>query len=361
MNRRDFLVAGAIAGGVTLAGGLAEAKDHGKFKTPIIDTHAHWYPKAWVDMVDQDGRKYGANVGKNKQGYVTFSTYKFTAIFSPDFVDIDERLKAMDKQGVDMHALSLTAPMVYWAPPDFGLALSQAFNDSCIEAHAKYPRRFVGMATLPMQDPKLALQELERVSKSPAMRGIYLSTVPAGHEMDYQEFFPIYAKCEQLGWPIFLHPTDTVGPERMAKFYLRNLLGNPYEGGLAAAYLIFGGVLDAFPKLDVMLPHGGGTFPWLSGRFDRGVQVRRRPGAEELKDQKQPATAYLRRFHYDTITHNPKILSYLIDYVGADRVVLGSDYCYDMGYDMPVQVLKNVPAKQRSLILGNNAAKLLKI
>ncbi len=123
----------------------------------------------------------------------------------------------MDKQGVDIHALSLTSPMVYWAPPDLGLALSQAFNDSCVEAHAKYPKRFVGMAMLPMQDPKLALEELERVSKLPGMRGVYMSTVPAGREMEAREYFPIYARCEQLGWPIFLHPVDAVGSERMPK------------------------------------------------------------------------------------------------------------------------------------------------
>jgi aminocarboxymuconate-semialdehyde decarboxylase len=357
MNRRDFLVGSAIAGGLTLTDGLAMAEDHaGSVRTTVIDTHAHWYPQAWVDLAAKEGPKYGAKIGKTDNGYVTFATPKFTAVFSPAFVDLDERMKAMDKQGVDMHALSLTSPMVYWAPADLGLTLSQAFNDSCVEAHAKYPGRFVGMAMLPMQDPKLALQELERVSKLKGMRGVYMSTFPADREMDYKEYFPIYAKCEQLGWPIFLHPVNPVGADRMKRFYLGNLIGNPSESGLAAAYLIFGGVMDAFPKLDVLLPHAGGTFPWLSGRFDRGVACR-----PELKHMKQPATDYLRRFHYDTITHNPQLLSFLIQYVGADRVVLGSDYCYDMGYDMPVQAISKVPASQRSLILGSNAAKLLRI
>ena len=364
MNRRDFLVSTAIAGGVSLTGPLATAQQTTAAsqtsvgpRTPVIDTHAHWYPQAWVDMVAKEGPKHGAKVGTNQKGYVTYSLGKFGAVFSPDFVDLTERIKAMDKQGVDMHALSLSTPMVYWAPPDLGLALAQVYNDSCVEAHAKYPKRFVGMATLPMQDPKLALQELERVSKLPGMNGLYLSTVPAGHEMDFREYFPIYAKCEQLGWPIFLHSVDIIGEmERLPRFYLRNLLGNPYETGIAAAYLIFGGVMDTFPKLNVMLPHGGGTYPWLSGRLDHGVKVR-----AELKHMKQPATAYLRRFHYDTITHSPQMLAYLIEYVGADRIVLGSDYCYDMGYDMPVQVLEKIPAAARSLILGDNAAKLLQI
>jgi len=358
MNRRDFLVRSAIAGGVSLAGPIAQMKAQNRVdaRKPVIDTHAHWYPPAWVDLIARNGAKWGAQVGKNDKGYVTFYTPKFTAVFSPNFVDLSERLQAMDRQGVDVHALSLTNPMVYWAPADAGLALSEAFNDSCVEAHARYPKRFVGMAMLPMQDPKLALGELERVSKLAGMRGVYMSTWPAGQEMDYKQYFPIYAKCEALDWPIFLHPVDTVGLDRTARFYLRNLCGNPYDTGLAAAYLIFGGVMDAFPKLQIMLPHGGGTFPWLSGRFDRGVACR-----AELKHMKQPATAYLRRFHYDTVTHNPQLLAFLIQYVGADRVVLGSDYCYDMGYDMPVQMLNKTPLAQRSLILGANAARLLKI
>jgi aminocarboxymuconate-semialdehyde decarboxylase len=212
------------------------------------------------------------------------------------------------------------------------------------------------MAMLPMQAPKLALRELERVSKMPGLCGVYMSTFPAGREMDYAEYFPIYAKCEELDWPIFLHPVEAVGQERTARFYLGNLIGNTAESGIAGAYLMFGGVMDAFPKLQVMLPHGGGTFPWLSGRFDRGVAVR-----PELKHMKQPASSYLRRFHYDTITHSTQILAFLIQLVGADRVVLGSDYCFDLGYDAPVQVLDKFPEAERSLILGGNAAKLLKI
>src|ERR1035437_4123432 len=123
MNRRDFLVSTAIAGGVSLTGPLATAQQTTAAsqtsvgpRTPVIDTHAHWYPQAWVDMVAKEGPKHGAKVGTNQKGYVTYSLGKFGAVFSPDFVDLTERIKAMDKQGVDMHALSLSTPMVYWAP-----------------------------------------------------------------------------------------------------------------------------------------------------------------------------------------------------------------------------------------------------
>jgi len=143
----------------------------------------------------------------------------------------------------------------------------------------------------------------------------------------------------------------------MREYHMRNLCGNPYEAAVAAASLIFGGVLDAFPGLDFMLPHAGGTFPWLIGRFDHGVEVRK-----EFKHMRQPASAYLRRFYYDTVSHEPRIIRFLIDLVGADRVVVGSDYNFDMGYEQPVDFVERVPGlseREHKLITSDNAARLL--
>ena len=191
------------------------------------------------------------------------------------------------------------------------------------------------------------------------MRGAYMATSVNGTNLDEQAFFPVYAKCEELRWPIFLHPTDTLAPERISKYHLRNLLGIPYEHGVAAASLMFGGVLDTFPRLEVLLSHAGGAFPWLIGRMDHGTKVR-----AELKHMKRLPSKYLRRFTYDTITHSPQLLSYLVGLVGADRIMLGSDYCFDMGYTQPVRFLDRVPglsARDRGLMLGGTAARLLKI
>lgn len=326
---------------------------------PVIDTHAHWFPAEWVKLIETDGPKNGAKLGRNDKGHPTFITEKMVQTFAPAFIDLDLRLKAMDDTGVDVHALSLTSPMVYWAPPAFGLALSQCYNDAASRAHAKHPKRLIGMAMLPMQAPDLALKELERAAKLPGLRGLYIATNINGTELDDKSFWPVYAKCEQLGWPIFLHPVDTIGMDRTKRYYLRNLLGNPYDSGVAAAHLIFGGVLDEFPKLEIMLPHAGGTYPALVGRLDRGTQVR-----PELKHMKQMPSAYLRRFTYDTIGHNDQIVMNLIRLVGADRVMLGSDYCFDMGYDRPVDVverLTDLPTGERDLILGKTAARLLKV
>src|SRR6202049_4963084 len=323
-----------------------------------IDTHAHWYPEDWLRLFAKDGAAEGATLERDGKKY-TIRTQRIVNAFDEEFVDLGLRLQGMDRQGVALHRVSLRAPMVSWASPGFGMALAQAYNDAAAAAHARHPDRLVGLAMLPMQAPELALQELERAAKLPGMRGIYLATHVNGTELDDKRFWDVYAKAEELGWTIFLHPIDTIGRERTTRYYLKNLLGNPYDTGVAAASLIFGGVLDAFPKLEINLPHAGGTFPWLIGRLDHGTKVR-----PELKHMRQLPSAYLRRFTYDTIGHNDEINANLIRLVGADRVVLGSDYCFDMGLADPlgdVERLDALTAAERDLIVGQTALRLLRL
>ena len=324
-----------------------------------IDTHAHWYPPEWVDLIRREGEQHGAKLVRHERGHLTVQVpgIALRGNFLPTYVELAERLKLMDAARVDMHALSLTSPMVYWAPPEFGLKLSQVYNDACAAAHEKYPQRFVGMMMVPMQAPELAVQEIERAAKLPGIRGLYMATHVNGKNLDDESLWPVYASCEKHGLPIFLHPVSPVGTERMRKYHLGNFLGNPYETGIAAASLMFGGVMDEYPKLDVMLPHAGGTFPHLIGRMDHGTTVR-----AECKHMTKPPSSYLRRFHYDTITHSDSILLNLIRQVGADRVVMGSDCPADMSYTQPVQVIERIgelTASEREAIVSGNAARLL--
>jgi len=323
-----------------------------------IDTHAHWYPAEWLKLFDRDGAREGAKLERSGRRY-TIRTERISNGFDEEFVDLGLRIAGMDRQGVDVHALSLTAPMVYWASPAFGLALAQAYNDAAAAAHTRYPERFVGLAMLPMQAPELAVKELERAARLPGMRGLYMATNVNGADLDEKRFWDVYAKAEELGWTVFLHPLDTIGRERTTRYYLKNLIGNPYDTGVAAAHLIFGGVLDAFPKLEFNLPHAGGTFPWLIGRWDHGTRVR-----PELKHMPRLPSEYLRRFTYDTIGHNDQINLDLVGLVGADRVVLGSDYCFDMGLTDPVgtvERLAGLSQTDRNLILGLTAAQILRL
>jgi aminocarboxymuconate-semialdehyde decarboxylase len=233
------------------------------------------------------------------------------------------------------------------------------WNDSAAAAHLRYPERFLALAMVPMQDANLAVQELDRASNLPGIRGVYMATHINGKNLDDKAFWPVYARCETLGLPIFLHPIDPVGADRMRSYYLRNFIGNPTDSAIAAASLVFGGVMDAYPKLEVVLPHAGGTFPWLIGRMDHGSSVR-----PETKHMTKAPSSYLRRFHYDTITHSGPILLDLVRMVGADRVVLGSDHPADMSYERPVDMVERVSeltSRERDLIVGGNAMRLLKM
>jgi aminocarboxymuconate-semialdehyde decarboxylase len=323
---------------------------------PTVDIHAHWYPEEWLALFAKDGAAEGASLERSGDRFMLRAKH-ITNAFDERFVVVDERVKAMDARGIDVHALSLTTPMVYWASAPLGLALSQAFNDAASAAHRKHPQRLVGLAMVPMQAPDLAVRELERAAKLPGMKGMYLATNVNGEELDERKFWDVYARCEELGWAIFLHPVDTIGLERTKKYYLKNLCGNPYDTGVAVAHLIFGGVMDRFPKLEVNLPHAGGTFPWLIGRWDHGAKVR-----PELKHMKQPPSSYLKRFTYDTIGHDDRINANLVRLVGADRVTLGSDYCFDMGLDDPLATVNRIAGlsgEDKERICGGNARKLL--
>src|SRR5690349_15864350 len=324
-----------------------------------VDIHAHWYPEEWLALFAKDGANEGASLERKEGGGFVLRAKNISNGFDERFVVVDERIKAMDQRRIDVHALSLTTPMVYWASSALGLALSQAFNDAASAAHKKHPKRLVGLAMVPMHAPELAVRELERAAKLPGIKGMYLATNVNGEELDERKFWDVYAKCEELGWTIFLHPVDTIGQDRTKKFYLKNLCGNPYDTGIAVAHLLFGGVMERFPKLEVNLPHAGGTFPWLIGRWDHGTKVR-----PELKHMSQPPSAYLKRFTYDTIGHDDRINANLVRLVGVDRVTLGSDYCFDMGLDDPLATVNRIAGlseEDKQRICGGNALKLLRL
>jgi aminocarboxymuconate-semialdehyde decarboxylase len=323
-----------------------------------VDVHAHWYPKAWLDLVARHGPAHGIEwkeiEGKGPQFRIGHLS---TGPAGPRYVDLDARLEAMDEQGVAVHALSLSQPMAYWADAQLGERLSIVYNDQLAAAHAAHPDRLVGLATLPMQAPELAVKEVRRAARLPGVRGFYLATRVNDKELSDASFFQVYEAIEALGLPVFLHPVFVIGHERLEKHYLTNLLGNPFESAIAAAHLIFGGVLDRFPKLDIALPHAGGAFPWLVGRLNRGWEKR-----ADLKHIEHQPLDYLRRFHYDTIGYSDPVVEYLVKQVGADRILMGSDYCFPVAYEQPVDVVVSNPliaAGDRHAILEGNARRLL--
>jgi aminocarboxymuconate-semialdehyde decarboxylase len=325
-----------------------------------IDIHAHYFPEAYLATLEQRGPAFGITVDRSDPaGPAIASGPALGGVLRREFFDLEARLREMNRTKVAVHALSLTFPMVDWADPDLGVELARVVNDALSAAHGTHPDRFVGLATLPMQDPKRAVEEVDRAARLPGIRGVYLATNINGRDLDDPAFAPVWERIAARRLPAFLHPMNVIGAQRLAPYYLGNLLGNPFDTAVAAARLIFGGVLDRFPTLSVCLPHAGGALPYLIGRLDRGQRVR-----PELRHMKRPPAAYLRRFTYDTISHAPASLGYLVQLVGADRVMLGSDYCFDLGVERPVDVLTRLAGlsrADRAKILSGNADKLLKL
>jgi aminocarboxymuconate-semialdehyde decarboxylase len=322
-----------------------------------IDIHAHFYPAELIATWKAEGPRCGGEVGEVEGKPVLKAGPVQAGPLNPRFTDVGARIQAMDEQGVALHALSLSLPMVYWADAALAQKLSEAYNDAAAAAHKRHPDRLVSLAMLPMNYPEAALNELERVRRLPGTHGVYMATTITGRELSDPLFFPVYEAIEAAGLPVFLHPNTVIAPERLKAHYLQNLLGNPFETAVAAAHLIFGGVLDRFPKLTVCLPHAGGAFPYLVGRLNRGWEKR-----PELAHHKTSPLEYLRRFYYDTISYHVPALDYLKSLVGADRVMMGSDYCFPIALEHPVETVTSHPGftvEERALVLEGNARRLL--
>jgi aminocarboxymuconate-semialdehyde decarboxylase len=367
-TRRRLLGAVTAAAGSLILGRPASAAQSPQSPSPLpgslaakvksIDIHAHYYPESYCDLVGGEGKQFGGAFTCDDSSFAFKTPAGGLGPLPMKFINVDERIKDMDASGVDIQAISLSVPMAYWADRPFNAKLARVWNTAASRVYQQHPTRFVVLATLPMLNATDAIDELERASELPGVRGVYMGTNINNRDLDDPLFAPVFARIEQLNLPVFLHPQQTVGGARLNDFYLSNLLGNPFDTAIAGSHLILGGVLDRFPTLQVTLPHAGGALPGLIGRLDAGWTVR-----PETRRLAQRPSSYLRRFSYDTVSHSGPVLDFLIEHIGVDRLVLGSDYCFDMGYDQPVRFLDRIDltAEQRADILGGNASRLLRI
>ncbi len=272
--------------------------------------------------------------------------------------DPEKKTRDMDEKKIGLYVLSSTPfAFFYEVEDDLAVELAKFQNDQLSEMVKRYPDRFSAMATLPLQVPNEAEKELERAVKKLGLRGVEIGSHVGNRELGDEVFWPIYKTLEHLNMPIFIHPHHVAGMERLEDFYLSNLIGNPLDTTIAAAQLIFTGVLEKYPGLKIILAHGGGQFPYIVGRMEHGYQVR--PECKE-KVHLSPM-AFFKNFYFDIITHNPDALQYLIRIAGSDHVLLGSDYPYDMGDPDPVQTVSKLPgikAADRRKIMRENAIAL---
>jgi aminocarboxymuconate-semialdehyde decarboxylase len=271
---------------------------------------------------------------------------------------VQQRLKDMDKMGIDVQAIS-TSPMQYYyrLEADLGRQTSRKINENLASIVEDHPDRFVALATLPMQEPSLAVAELEYCMKELGFRGMEIGTNVRKVELSDERFNPLWAKAEALGAVIFLHPSGFTDTSRMKEHFLTNVIGNPLDTTFALSHIVFGGVLERYPKLKFVAAHGGGYLGHYPARMDHAYRVR-----PECHDYiKRPPSYYMKKIYYDTMVFGETQLEHLVNLWGADRVVIGTDYPYDMGYYKPVDFVNgaNLTRDQKEQIIGGNGAKLL--
>jgi len=326
-----------------------------------IDIHTHILPENIPNFREKFG--YG--------GFVSLDHHKpcCAKMMMDDkfFREVDDncwsdevRIKQCDEQGVDVQVLS-TVPVMfsYWAKDEDTLTVSEFLNDHIADIAERNPKRFIGLGTIPMQNTALAIQELIRC-KEIGLRGIQIGSHINDWNLDRAELFPIFQKCEELEMSIFVHPWDMMGKEKMEKYWLPWLVGMPAETSLAICSMIFGGVFERLPNLKVAFAHGGGSFPATIGRIEHGFNVR--PDLCAIDNKVNPRD-YLGNFYLDSLVHEPKMLDFIVDMMGEDKICLGTDYPFPLGELEPGKLINemNYTNAKKAKLLAENALNWLGI
>jgi aminocarboxymuconate-semialdehyde decarboxylase len=349
--------ANSYAGAPTISGAPSPWNVPQRPGPPVsIDVHTHWAPEAYL--------KAKAELGRPDQA-------------KPANYDMDQRIKWMDAHGVRMLVLTLGGFMPWqWVTPDQGAHIAQVTNDAAVQVDTAFPDRFIAAIEVPAGDPDGSLKELNRMAGKPGMVAVHLPNSLAGREYLFEPAFDrVLARCEQLGLPLIIHPLDGepnwYAGHRLADQYsgptptappaslfpgLTNQVGETFEQATTASKLIVSGTLDKYPNLQIIISHAGGAFPYIVGRLDHGS------GNGKLQ---HPIKDYIRRFYYDSLTYYPITLRYLIDLVGSDRVVLGTDNAFNQvttqGQPHSLVDQLNLPAPDRDLILTGNLTRLFRL
>jgi len=354
-SRRNFLKTGIVFCGCCLLEARAQAQEPRKLPVVVsgkrvktIDVHSHCH-----------FREAGALLGAEA------NTVQLPPVngAAEAFIEIDKRLAAMDSQAVDMEVLSIN-PFWYGRDRDLAAQIVKIQNEKLAELCASKPDRFAAFASLTLQAPDLAVTELETAVRKQGLKGVAIGGMVNGVEFSDPKFHPVWAKAEELGVPLFVHPQGVaeLNKRLSGNGWLGNTIGNPLETTIALSHLIFEGTLDKFPGLKVIAAHGGGFLPSYADRSDHACLVGPKGCNPDIKLKKKP-TEYLKQLYFDSLIFTPEAIRHLVAQVGASQVVLGSDYPYPWELH-PVDHIfasSSLSDAEKADILGNTAAKLLKI
>jgi aminocarboxymuconate-semialdehyde decarboxylase len=325
-----------------------------------VDIHSHTAPAKYVEAIRRDPKAMGCRIEKDDQGReaIVQETGRSTRL-RPNLIDPELRLGEVAAEEIDVIVESLLPPLLpLWAPTAVGVRVCQVVNDAIAEDAARFPGRMVGMGILPLQDVGEAIREMDRIVKQHRMPSVLVPASVGGKNFDEPEFFPFFEQAQELGVLIFIHPHEVAAADRLKRYALTNLIGNPLETTIAQASLIFGGVLERLPQLKICCAHAGGYSPWIRGRWRHGHGSRH----EAREVITRPIYEYLSRFYFDTCIFDPDSLAFLIRTMGSDHVLLGTDYptpMIDAGQVAVINQIDGLSVEDKEKVLGGNAAALL--
>lgn len=317
-----------------------------------IDVHTHMLPESSIKELSGEILPIGTG-----NLYNIKVLGKSVAPMPKGFFNLEARKSEMAGMGVDAQVVSPTHHLFqYTASGEEALRSAMSQNNGISDVCKSEPDRFLGNATLPMQDSALAVRELERAYSDLGMKGIEIGTNIAGKNLDDESLYPVYEKAQELGMPIFVHPNDFFGKERLSKYYMGIVVGTLAETTVAVTSVLFGGVFRKFPKLKMIFCHGGGAIPYQVGRLKHAVSIR-----DELKGANVDVDADIKNVFFDTVVFDNESLEYLVGKTGVDNVVLGTDYPFNMGNWNSAKDLEkhpSIPASKKEQIFLGNARKL---
>lgn len=322
---------------------------------PVIDVHTHMFTPRWLELLKSEGGLYNIKTRPDGQQEV-FRGDTPVVIPQPGHFDYEMRIRMMNEAGIDISIVSLTCPNVYWGNEDISVRAARESNDTMAQAQATWPDRIRWFTSLPWEYPARAVEELERTVKNGASGVMVLANV-AGRSLTDPFFAPIWKAIDERALPVLVHPTDPPGADLMdmTKFDLSWSVGFMFDTTLAITRMIFEGFFDQYPHLKLIASHGGGTLPYLVGRFEKGDEVE----IPQRRQMKRKPTDYLRHIYYDSITYQPGPLQYLISVVGPEQVMLGTDWPHQV-HDVKGAFANTalLPPAQCRAVRGDNALRV---